>query len=71
MPIKLYLVSFCVTIKLTPTFKASNIMKTAVVTVENTASILEAAKLMRVPRVGGLHVTDFRESWSAYALKVT
>ena len=33
-------------------------MKTGVVTVENEASVLEAAKLMRVSNVGGLPVLD-------------
>ena len=33
-------------------------MKTGVVTVENAAPILEAAKLMRVSKVGGLPVLD-------------
>lgn len=33
-------------------------MKTAVVTVEDTAPVIEAAKLIRVSRIGGLPVTD-------------
>lgn len=33
-------------------------MKTGVVTVDNTAPVLEAAKLMRVSKVGGLPVLD-------------
>ncbi|KAL6049442.1 Ribosomal protein S1 [Balamuthia mandrillaris] len=35
-----------------------DVMKTGVVTVEDTASIVDATKLMRVSHVGGLPVTD-------------
>ena len=38
--------------------KIGDIMKTGVVTVENSAPVLEAAKLMRVSKVGGLPVLD-------------
>ncbi len=38
--------------------KISEVMRTAVVTIEEDATIVEAAKMMRVRNVGGLPVTN-------------